>query len=556
MSQTHWAIDLGTTNTLIARWQGTHAETIELDGITECEPAWQTPLVPSVIFFEDSGHGYIGKQAIAADEVMRATFAGRLTPMARAFKRTLGRASQQPVAEVGHTPVSARQCATVFLKELLAKTAEREQSLTAHSIPRWNLARRFVAWARREGLVNDLTMTVPVESFEPYRMELSNLAKRLGVQRFQTIDEPVAAALGYGVDLADDRNLLVVDFGGGTLDVAVVRTNLSQPDRGLFGLDGPIKAPVNPHRKAELIAARGLDLGGETVDEWVTDMAVAKMEVHGEKMRSVLRCQAELVKKELSGKVLTTDETYFKLPGMDPLHVNRQEFLDTLNQRELYKLLEKVTEAAMDDAQHRLSITDIDAVLLVGGSTLLPGVRDLFEKLFGASRVHYWEPFEAVVKGAAIFGAGYYVDQIIHHDYSIRVYSDAAQRPEYELLIRRGTPYPTPEGFQTRYYAVAPRQQLFSLPVCEVGYAGRLSLGWKRRANGNDYWLPEGNEESECVVTLNEGDSLRLNPPGQGSQARLRIDFTIDDGRYLCATIHDIARDRDIRVNERVVKLR
>ena len=104
--------------------------------------------------------------------------------------------------------------------------------------------------------------------------------------------------------------------------------------------------------------------------------------------------------------------------------------------------------------------------------------------------------------------------------------------------------------------AVALRQQLFSLPVCEVGYAGRLSLGWKRRANGNDYWLPEGSEESECVVTLNEGDSLRLSPPGLGAQARLRIDFNIDDQRYLCATIHDLHRDKDIRTAERVIKLR
>jgi molecular chaperone DnaK (HSP70) len=550
MTQTHWAIDLGTTNTLIARWQGTHAETIQLDGITECEPAWQTPLVPSVIYFEDQNRGYIGKQALAADEVMRATFAGRLTPIARSFKRTLGRASQQPVAEVGHAPISARQCGTVFIKELLNKTAERERDLTSHSIPTWNFPRRFIAWARREGLVNDLTMTVPVESFEPYRMELANIARKLGVQRFKTIDEPVAAALGYGVDLADDKHLLVVDFGGGTLDVAVVRTNLSQPSGGAL-LGGGMG-----HRKAELISARGLELGGETVDEWVTDMACAKMAVHGDKMRPVIRSQAEMVKKELSGKVLTTDDTYFKLTGMDPLHVNRQEFLETLEKRDLYKLLERVTEAALDDAKHRLSITDIDAVLLVGGSTLLPGVRDLFERLFGASRVHYWEPFEAVVKGAAIFGAGYYVDQIIHHDYAIRVYSDSAQKPEYELLVRRGTPYPTPDGFQTRYYAVATRQQLFSLPVCEVGYAGRLSLGWKRRANGNDYWLPDGSEEAECVVTLNEGDSLRLSPPGLGPQARLRIDFNIDDQRYLCATIHDLHRDRDIRSAERVIKLR
>jgi hypothetical protein len=220
-------------------------------------------------------------------------------------------------------------------------------------------------------------------------------------------------------------------------------------------------------------------------------------------------------------------------------------------------MLERVAEATLEDAKHRLSIVDIDAVLLVGGSTLLPGVRDLFERLFGANRVHYWEPFEAVVKGAAIYGAGYYVDQIIHHDYAIKVFSDQAQHTEYELLIRRGTAYPTPKGFQTRYYAVGPRQTLFSLPVCEVGYVGRLSIGWKRRGNGNDYWLPTDEEETECVVTLNEGDNIKLAPPGDDTKkARLRIDFTVDDERFLCATIHDLLRERDIRAEERVFRLR
>jgi molecular chaperone DnaK (HSP70) len=360
--------------------------------------------------------------------------------------------------------------------------------MTSHAIPRWNVVRRFVAWARREGLVNDLTMTVPVESFEAYRMELQNITRKLGVQRFKWIDEPVAAALGYGVDLTDDRNLLVVDFGGGTLDIALVRTNLAQSGDG--------KRSVS-HRRGELIAARGLNLGGETVDEWVAELACRKMLAHGEKMFPVIRAQAEQVKKELSGKVLTSDETYFKLPGMEPLHVSRKEFLELLEEKELYKSLERVAEATLEDAAHRMSVADIDAVLLVGGSTLLPGVRELFERLFGANRVHYWEPFEAVVKGAAVYGAGYYVDQIIHHDYAIKVFSDAAQHTEYELLVKRGTPYPTPDGFQTRYYAVGPRQSLFSLPVCEVGYVGRYSIGWKRRGNGNDYWLPSDEEESE-----------------------------------------------------------
>jgi hypothetical protein len=83
-----------------------------------------------------------------------------------------------------------------------------------------------------------------------------------------------------------------------------------------------------------------------------------------------------------------------------------------------------------------------------------------------------------------------------------------------------------------------------------------MNLPWKRRSNGNEYWIPTEAEEAECVITLNEGDTLRLIPPGQGPQARLRIDFSIDSNRYLCATIHDLLKQRDLRTDERVVKLR
>ena len=273
-------------------------------------------------------------------------------------------------------------------------------------------------------------------------------------------------------------------------------------------------------------------------------------------LRPILLAQAETIKKDLSNKASVADSSYFLLQGGGRIEMTRADFLETLENRGLYKTLETLTEATLDDCKHEIAETQIDAVLLVGGSTLLPGVRELYERLFGAQRVHYWEPFEAVVKGAAIFGAGYSVDQIVHHDYAIRVYSDKDQRPEYERLVRRNTPYPTPNPFETRYYAVTEGQGQFRLPVCEVGYAGRTSLPWNKRMNGNEYWLPNGAEESECVVVLNEGDALRLTPPGNSNQARLRIDFTIDTNRYLCATIHDLLKQRDLRQDERVVMLR
>ncbi len=402
-------------------------------------------------------------------------------------------------------------------------------------------------WWRKEGQVTHLTMTVPVESYEPYRAELVSISKKLGVRDIRTIDEPVAAALGYGLDLTEEKHLLVVDFGGGTLDLAVVRTHPASVERQTRG--------PGSHR-ATLLAARGLIYGGETIDEWIADFGCEKLRAHQGMLRPVLLAQAEAIKKDLSNKASVADSSYFLLQGGGRIDITRKEFLDLLEHKGLYKTLETLTEATLDDCAREMNPAQLDAVLLVGGSTLLPGVRDLFERIFGAQRVHYWEPFEAVVKGAAIYGAGFSVDQIVHHDYAIRVYNDNLQRPEYERLVKRGTSYPTPNPFEVRYYSVAEGQALFRLPVCEVGYAGQMTLPWSRRMNGNEYWLPTGAEESECVVTLNEGDALKLNPAGAGPQTRLRIDFTIDENRFLVATIHDLLKQKDLRTEDRVVKLR
>ncbi len=546
--ETHWAIDLGTTNTLIAKWVGTHASIVALESLVDYEPAWNTPLIPSAIYFQEGGRAIIGRPALATREFMHGAEMQLLSPLARSFKKTLAKRSGEAVAQLGSESISARQCATVFLRELLKEAGEYQRLHTDPHRTRMQKLRSIVQFWRKEGAVGDLTMTVPVESYEPYRAELGSIARKLGIpaSKFRTLDEPVAAALGYGVDLTDEKHLLVVDFGGGTLDLAIVRTHAA----GSGGRNNP------GQNKATLLAARGLEYGGETVDSWIADFGAARLSAHQSMLRPILLAQAEAIKKDLSNKASIADSSYFLLQGGGRIEMTRADFLETLEGRGLYKTLETLTEVTLDDCKHEISESQIDAVLLVGGSTLLPGVRELYERLFSAQRVHYWEPFEAVVKGAAIFGAGYSVDQIVHHDYAIRVYSDKDQRPEYERLVRRNTPYPTPSPFETRYYAVTEGQGQFRLPVCEVGYAGRTALPWNKRMNGNEYWLPNGAEESECVVVLNEGDALRLTPPGNSAQARLRIDFTIDSNRYLCATIHDLLKQRDLRQDERVVMLR
>src|SRR5581483_5791100 len=184
--ETHWAIDLGTTNTLLAKWVGTHAVTVALDELVEYEPAWQTPLIPSVIYFQDAARGIIGRPALAAREILHGSDLATLGPVARSFKKTLARASQQAVAQIGSDQISARQCTTVFLRELLKSTEEYARQRANPQRTTMQRLMRVLRWWRREGQVTDLTMTVPVESLEPYRAELSQIAHKLGVSNFRT----------------------------------------------------------------------------------------------------------------------------------------------------------------------------------------------------------------------------------------------------------------------------------------------------------------------------------------------------------------------------------
>jgi hypothetical protein len=89
-----------------------------------------------------------------------------------------------------------------------------------------------------------------------------------------------------------------------------------------------------------------------------------------------------------------------------------------------------------------------------------------------------------------------------------------------------------------------------------ISAPGRARLDWGERPNGHRYWTPGPVEERECVYTLNEGDTLRISPPGVAGQHRLRVEFAVDAERYLCATVHDLKLKRDIRENARLVKLR
>ncbi len=494
--------------------------------------------MPSVIYFNEPDQVVIGSRALSAIEADRTVvLAPERAPWALAVKKQLLWDSSKVVSTCDHRAITAREAALLFLTELMQECL-KEEALRGK---RGCLGGWMVRHNRPH--ISHLTLTTPVECHEPYRLELGRMGSRIGATKVSLLDEPVAAALGYGVDLTNEQVLMVFDFGGGTIQSAIVRTT-------------PGTGHEQVGRRSSMLATRGeIDFGGRTVDGWLQDMLRPRLP-RGAETEDWLRRNAELIKITLSAED-APPSIRFAAPSGVQIEITRDEFLHLLEEKGMYKTIDSMLSDLFDDLykRHGFGPEGIQAVLPVGGSTLLPKVRRNLLDMFGPSRVWYDSPFDAVAKGGAIFGAGAVVDQIVHHDYAVRLFDDKNNRPEYELLVPRGTSFPTAGAIATRYYSVAKAQREFRLPICEVGYSGRRSVPWRARAQAN-YWNPDTEHEQEAIVCLNAGDVIRMASPGTGNEARLRIEFWLDEQRHLVASIYDLSRKSYMREKERVVQLR
>ncbi len=525
----HWSLDLGTTNTVLAVCEGDQVRSIALKGLSAPPPfAFDEEYsggIPSVVELKDPR----GRSAIIGQQAVDQNWAMPSRAVARSFKRPLGRSPEKGVATCQGRPVPARLAAEVFVREVL-------NELRSQFPPSGFWGRVRARWRLWPSL---LAIPVPVDSFEAYGREVRIIARRCGVRSVRTIEEPVAAALGYGLDIRRPQTLMIVDFGGGTLDLAIVRIGATEAARG----------------RGEVLSVAGdNDLGGDRVDDWLLDLYCQRSRTTSDTVRHAMLWRAQALKHRLSR------------PGAPPeewggLELGRHDFIRLLDHHGLYdRIAAGALQALREAEQRRGEPVSLDDILLTGGSTLLPDLPERLQAAIGRS-VRRWRPFDAVARGAALFAAGCPVEPVLYHDYSLRVRVANSNPPEYEFerVISGGTRYPSPPGEEVvRYYAAAyPGQDAISLPICEIGRFGWKPVAWDGRSNGRAYWKPSDNAERERVVCLNEADpDIPLRPVGQPGQSRLRVTFRVDDDRRLRASIHDLERRADLRQDLELAEVR
>ncbi|MBN2881879.1 molecular chaperone DnaK [Candidatus Woesearchaeota archaeon] len=344
-------IDLGTTNSCMSIIENGKAVVIP-----NAEGARTTP---SVVHITSSGERIVGepakKQAIVKP---KETISSIKTHMGEDYKVSINGKDYTP------QEISAMT---------LAKLKKDAEAYLGHDIKK-------------------AVITVPAYFTDAQRQATKDAGRIAGFDVERIINEPTAAALAYGIDKENAHTVLVFDFGGGTFDVSILEL-----DDGVF----EVKSTAGDNH-----------LGGDNIDDLLIDYIAAEFKKeHGIDLKADaqaaqrLKSAAEKAKIELSSKLESEiSEPFITADASGPKHlelkITRAKFEDLISN--VLAKLKTPTQQAIKDSG--LKQSEIDKVILVGGSTRIPAVQKLVKELSGSDADKSVNPDEAVAVGASIQG--------------------------------------------------------------------------------------------------------------------------------------------------------
>ena len=376
-------IDLGTTNSVVAVMEGSEPQVIANQ---EGERT-----TPSVIAFTDKGETLVGLPA----RNQRVTNPTRTVYSA---KRFMGRRHNEVQSEEKMVPYEVVGGPSEYVKIGIDEENHTPQEISAKVLRKLKEAAESYLGHK----VSKAVITVPAYFNDSQRQATKDAGQIAGLEVARIINEPTAAALAYGLDKKKDERIVVFDLGGGTFDVSILE--VAETDAG----------SEESSKVFQVISTSGdTHLGGDDFDEtlihYVADefnkeqgidlrqdvMALQRLQEACEKAKKEL---STLPQTDLNLPFITADSSGPKHLQMTITRAKFEELVDDLVER-----CRKPVMQALEDA--KLSPSDIDEIVLVGGSTRVPKVRELVKTIFGKDPHQGVNPDEVVAIGAAIQGS-------------------------------------------------------------------------------------------------------------------------------------------------------
>ncbi|WP_299714908.1 molecular chaperone DnaK [uncultured Tenacibaculum sp.] len=367
-------IDLGTTNSCVSVMEGNEPVVIP-----NSEGKRTTP---SVVAFVEGGERKVGDPA-------KRQAVTNPTKTVYSIKRFMGNHYSESLREVERVPYEVVKGDNDTPRVKIDDRLYTPQEISAMVLQKMKkTAEDYLGQDVAEAVI-----TVPAYFNDAQRQATKEAGEIAGLKVRRIINEPTAAALAYGLDKADsDKKIVVFDFGGGTHDVSILELG-----DGVF----------------EVLATDGdTHLGGDDVDEkiinWLADEfnAEENMDLRKDPMAlQRLKEAAEKAKIELS----STTSTEINLPYITATASGPKHLVRTLSRAKFEQLIDDLVKRTIEPCQTALknadlSTSDIDEVILVGGSTRIPAIQEAVEKFFGKAPSKGVNPDEVVSLGAAIQG--------------------------------------------------------------------------------------------------------------------------------------------------------
>ena len=367
-------IDLGTTNSCVSVFEGNEPVVI-----TNSEGKRTTP---SVVAFIDGGERKVGdpakRQAITNPK--RTIFS---------IKRFMGENWQQVSKEISRVPYTVKEENNMPRVDIDGRLYT-PQEISAMILQK--MKKTAEDYLGQE--VTEAVITVPAYFSDSQRQATKEAGQIAGLEVKRIVNEPTAAALAYGIDKANkDMKIAVFDLGGGTFDISILEFG-----GGVF----------------EVLSTNGdTHLGGDDFDQVIIDWLASEfMQEEGTDLKADpmalqrLKEAAEKAKIELS----STTSTEINLPYITATATGPKHLVKTLTRAKFESLAHNLIQACLEPCKRAmsdagLSNSDIDEVILVGGSTRIPAVQKIVEDFFGKAPSKGVNPDEVVAVGAAIQGA-------------------------------------------------------------------------------------------------------------------------------------------------------
>ncbi|MDG2012336.1 MAG: molecular chaperone DnaK, partial [Pirellulaceae bacterium] len=372
-------IDLGTTNSVVAVMDGNEPTVIP-------NPEGNR-LTPSVVAFTDSGEVLVGEPA-------RRQAVTNPTKTIYSVKRFMGRRMSEVQSEKKMVPYEIVGGPDEYVKIQVGDNTHTPQEISAKTLRKLKES----AEAYLGHTVNKAVITVPAYFNDAQRQATKDSGQIAGLEVARIINEPTAAAMAYGLDKTNNEQKIVVfDLGGGTFDVSILELN---DDEGM--------------KVFEVISTSGdTHLGGDDFDEVLINYVADEFKKENaidlrQDTMALQRLQeaCEKAKKELS----SVPQTDINLPFITADQNGPKHLQVTVTRSQFEELIDNLVdrcrtpvEQALKDA--KLQPSEIDEVVLVGGSTRVPKVQEMVKKIFGKDPHKGVNPDEVVAVGAAIQGS-------------------------------------------------------------------------------------------------------------------------------------------------------